>query len=94
MGAAWVKPDQSKEGISQRTRQLIHTPPASGGHQLPGGGGRGDQESVSCPVDDAHQARLTQGVGEWAMNLGGDKKEDRLVGWADLGVEVEWKCPF
>ena len=42
---------------------LVRTASASGGHPLPGG----DSRSALFPVDDAHQARTTEGVGGSGM---------------------------
>ena len=41
-------------------KYLGRTPPASGGHQLPGG----DSGSATCPVD-VHLAQITEGVLGW-----------------------------
>ena len=72
-----ANPCRSGQGESRvhNAHDLIRTPPASGGHPLPGG----DSRSASFPVDDVHQARVTEGVWEWRMACGEDKKRGRLM---------------
>ena len=55
---AWVAPHCELPG-------LVRTPVASGGHPLPGDG----SGSAFLPVDDVHQAWITEGVRAWRMIL-------------------------
>ena len=53
------EPIQFWPGSAPRTLGLVPTPSANGGHPILGS----DSGSASYPVDDVHQARITQGVG-------------------------------
>ena len=65
-GCRPVEPQCSRPGSN---------PAGQRGHPIPGGGSR----SASYPVDDVHQARMTDGVEGWGMTFGEDKKTDRLM---------------
>ena len=52
---------------------LVLTPPANGGHSIPGG----DARSATYPVDGVHEARITKGIGGWGIAIGEDKKRDQ-----------------
>ena len=75
MDVAQVKPSQTSQGDPHCTRELVRTPPVSGGHQLSGG----DSRSISCLVDDVHQARSTKSVGDGDEPRRGQKKSRLLV---------------
>ena len=51
-----------------------HRPPA-----VTHSGVVGDLKSASFPVDDAHQARIADGVEGWGMTAEEDKLRDRLI---------------
>ena len=57
--------------VSPSAHGLVHTPPASDDHLVPG-----ETQSASFPVDDVHQSRIAEGIGGWI--LGEDKQRDRL----------------
>ena len=62
-------------GRDQRPAQLAWSQPrapVNGGHQSVG-----ESRSVSHPVDDVYQSRMTNGVGGWEMTFGEDKKRNR-----------------
>ena len=65
MDVARVK--QKKKNIQEESHEcekhLGRIPPAGGGRQLSERGG-GRLEVASLPVDDVHQARITQGIGD------------------------------
>ena len=59
----WTPPGETKIKLATATTQcamqLVRTPPASGGHQLPG-----RLRPASYPVDDVHQAQIAEDVGK------------------------------
>ena len=72
MDVARVKPYWFGLGLT-RALGLAPTPPANGGHPIPGRGAI----SATYPVDGVHQARITKGIGGWGIAIGEDKKRDR-----------------
>ena len=66
------RPGESKPmaKVIPRCVSLVRTPPASSGHQLPGG----DSRWASILVDDVHQARITKGVRKCGMTFGGTNR--------------------
>ena len=73
MDVARVHPYRYDQG-TLKSRGLVRTPTASGGHPIPGG----DTRSASYLVNDVHQARITcKGIWGWGMTFGEDKKRDR-----------------
>ena len=80
MDVARMKPNQTKlTNDPQCAMLLVRTPAASGGHQF-----RGRLEVRLLPGERRPQARITNGVGGWGMNLGGDKKRD----WLSVAVSA------
>ena len=68
MDVARVNPKDLAEIDHQCTGPLLHllTLPYNGGHPMPGGGG-GDSRSPSYPVNEVHQARMTE---RWGIEDG------------------------
>ena len=60
MNVARMNPYGYDQGTLSAHR-LVRTPTASSGHPTPGG----DTRSSTYLVDDVHQARISQGVGDW-----------------------------
>ena len=76
MAVARVKPAWPGRHQAQKA---TGSHPASQQRPPTSGEGGGDSRSVSYPMDDFRQSRITLGVGGWGMNLGEDKKRDRLI---------------
>ena len=56
---------------------LVPAPLTNGGHPIP----EGDLRSASCPVDDFHQARMSEGVGGWGGVWGGKREGTVCTGF-------------
>ena len=51
-------------GPNALAHDLVRTSPANGDHPIPGGESR-----ASFQVADVHQARISEGVGEWGWQM-------------------------
>ena len=67
MDVARMNPYRSGQGEPPVHMAWFASPPASGSHPIPGAGG--DSRSAFFPVDDIHQARITEGLGGWRKQI-------------------------